>query len=190
MRIARMSILLALVVLFIIASATSAFAVPVKKVFPNGDYAISDVKDSGIKPLPGSTASRTISALASGSGGATSYSGSKTITTTIKYYTYLGSFMSSHTARVYWEWQNGVVTRSYYLAPMYSIGALFTYYEGTYFSCFSVRTWNYKYGGERYTWCQGHFTQQITKLGTIAKWDPIHEFGIRGNGSYWWKTTP
>jgi hypothetical protein len=185
-----MFVLLATIAL-IFAFVATASATPVKKVFADGSYALSDSYASEVKPLATSSRlSGAVTSLATGSGGTSSYSGSRTVYVNTKYYSYLGSFLCSYTSRVYYEWKNGYVTRSYHLAPWYSTNAYFFYYQGTHFSVFANQTWNGKYPGQQYTWCQGHFTQEVFRYGVISHADPTHETWVRGNGTYSWRTNP
>jgi len=178
---ARFIVLLAFALVVFASLAQSAFAGTHKTTFANGVYAISSSGQSPIILDKSSDAKRT-----SGTGGSPSSSGSRTAWITTKYYALSGGLMISYKTSIYWEWRGSTVTNKHWLTPQQTTPGPFVFYVNSTNGDSGWQTWNRKSHGQWYGSKTGHFVQQVTKLGTIKRWHPLHEYWIRGNGTYTW----
>lgn len=185
MKIRLTLILLATLTLFVV-STQAAFAATIKR-FPDGSYAVTTtgVKSEVVYPSTSDLRATT------GLGGSPTTSGHKTIWVRTRYYSsFFHDLMISYKTSIYWEWKDGVVINKHWLAPQESTPAPFVFYVKTTNGDSGWQTYNGKYHGLWYGSRTGHFVQQITKLGVIKRWHPLHEYWVKGDGTYTWHAHP
>jgi hypothetical protein len=160
---------------------------PSIQFFPDG-YAVTQVTLSPIASANNQALAGLATPMASGSGGSSSYSGSRYAYVTTDFYD-LGVHTFRYKTGVYWEWKASTVTRVSWVQPQYYIYVYLLYYGGSTYGPSTWQTWSGHSHGQNYRSITGNFYSAIVKYGTILNWDVFHEFWVRGNGTYSWRAT-
>lgn len=185
MRVRYITILVAAVVFIIAATAQTALAGTQTAYFADGSYAVSEDTSSG----QGLSSTGSLIPLSSGSGGTPSKSGYRTVWVKTTYYSVLGTVIITFKTSIYWEWKGSVVTTKHWNATQQTTPGPFIFYDGTTNGPSGWQTWNGHAHGLWYGSRIGHFHQDIPGVGAIKRWHPLHEYWIRGNGTYRWEAT-
>jgi len=179
---AKCVILAAMVAVAIILTVTDSASAGKRTEFKNGYSIATSWATTG-----GSSATAGTFRAAGGTAGTASASGSRNAYIKTTMYSLLGAPIVDVKTGSYWKWGSGVVTSHSWNQPVVTKrwgGCTITY--SVKWGVSGWRDWNGKSHGCWYQSVTVHVTESILKIGIVGEWDVIHEYWLRGNGTYKW----
>ena len=180
----RITILVALAVLgagLVLSAAASAKSVTT--LFPDGSYAVTeDVSVSGPLAKGG---------VSSGDGGTPTENGWRDLYLSTRWYNVFGQWVWTVRTGRHWTWDNRHVTACSWYTPRLTDAAwlpsdmklTWGYADAWWIAANGQAHW------ARYTSVDMKVTGVILKYGVWNTWPILHEYKVRGDGTYWWRTT-